>query len=139
MKSKFQKFAALAALLSGIYLAACATTPTPENAGPAPTNYRELVREFLRTRLLDAESARDVQIAPPRIGQVYVEGTFQHANGWAVCYRANAKNRMGAYTGLKDAVLLIHENRVVTANEDAGHYDIRTNCANAKYESMPLF
>jgi hypothetical protein len=122
-----------------IGLAACATPPTSENAGAPPANYREIARDYLRSNLLDPHSARDVQIAQPRIGQVYVEGTFRHENGWAVCYRANAKNRMGGYTGLKEAVMLIRDNRVVVSNETAMHYDIRTNCAEAKYEPISLF
>jgi hypothetical protein len=125
--------------MAALGLAACASAPTPENAGPPPANYREITKDYLRSYLVDPYSARDVQVAPPRIGQVYREGTFQHATGWAVCYRANAKNRMGGYTGMKDAVLLIHENRVLASNEAANHYDIRTNCADAKYEPLLLY
>ena len=138
MKNVIDRRGAIAMLASATLLSACASAPTPENAGAIPTNYRELARQHLRSNLLDPYSARDVQIAPPKIGQVYVEGTLTHATGWVVCYRANAKNRMGAYTGVKDAVLLIRENRVVTSNETTDHYDIRTNCADVKYEPISL-
>lgn len=127
-----------AVIAVSVMCAGCATAPTVENAGAPPTNYKEVARDYLRTALFDPYSARDMQIAPPKTGQVYIEGTFQHANGWAVCYRTNAKNRMGAYTGLKEAVLLIRDGKVVTSNEDTGHYDIRTNCADAKYEPISL-
>jgi hypothetical protein len=52
--------------------------------------------------------------------------------------RANAKNRMGAYTGIKDTVLLMRDGRVVASLSDTpDHYDIRTNSGDAKYEPFP--
>lgn len=137
MKAKLNVIGCAAALVA-VTTSGCATPPSSENAGPEPLNYREVARSYLRTSLIDPYSVRDLQIAPPRVGQVYVEGTFKHANGWAVCYRANAKNRMGAYAGLKEAVILIRDEKVVASTEQANHYDIRTNCAGAKYEPLAL-
>ena len=45
---------------------------------------------------------------------------------------------MGAYTGVKEAVLLIRDGRVVASNRDSDHYEMRTNCRDAKYEPMSL-
>ena len=99
-------FAATLLIAALLGLANCATAPTESNAGPYPAKYREITREHLRTSLFDPYSARDFHVASPKIGQVHVVGTLTHETGWAVCYRGNAKNRMGAYTGAKEAVLL---------------------------------
>ena len=123
----------IAALLA---LANCATAPTESNAGPYPAKYRDITRDHLRTSLFDPYSARDFHVASPKIGQVHVVGTLTHETGWAVCYRGNAKNRMGAYTGAKEAVLLIRDDRAITSNSDSDHYDVRTNCKGATYEPL---
>lgn len=121
-----------------IALLGCSTTPNESNAGPFPARYKEIAREHLRVTLFDPYSARDFQIAAPKIGQVYVQGTLTHETGWATCYRGNAKNRMGAYTGIKEGVLLIRDDRVITSNSDADHYDVRTACRGAQYEPLVL-
>ena len=110
----------------------CATAPTETNAGPYPAKYREITREHLRTSLFDPYSARDFQVAQPKIGQVHVVGTLTHETGWVVCYRGNAKNRMGAYTGATEAVLLIRGDRAITSNSESGH-DGRQEMPNAGY------
>ncbi len=116
----------------------CVSTPTEATVGPPPARYVDIARDHLRTSLFDPYSARDFQIATPKPGQVLLQGTFTHEAGWVVCYRGNAKNRMGAYTGVKEAVLLIRDGRVVASNQDSDHYEIRTNCRDAKYEPMSL-
>lgn len=134
--SQFAATVLMAVLLLG--LTNCATAPTESDAGPYPAKYREITRDHLRTGLFDPYSARDFHVAPPKIGQVHVVGTITHETGWAVCYRGNAKNRMGAYTGAKEAVLLIRDDRAITSNSDSDHYDVRINCKDAKYEPLPL-
>ena len=116
----------------------CATTPTESDAGPYPTRYREIAQDHLRTSLLDPYSARDFQIAAPKVGRILIEGTLRLESGWMVCYRGNAKNRMGAYTGAKDSVMLIKDDRVIASNGDPNHYEVRTNCKDAKFESLSL-
>ena len=131
-------FAAVLLMAGLLALTNCATAPTESNAGPYPAKYREITREHLRTSLFDPYSARDFHVASPKIGQVHVVGTLTHETGWAVCYRGNAKNRMGAYTGAKEAVLLIRDDRAVTSNSSSEHYDVRTNCKDAQYEPLSL-
>ena len=116
----------------------CATAPTETNAGPYPAKYREITREHLRTSLFDPYSARDFHEAPPKIGQVLVAGTVTYETGWVVCYRGNAKNRMGAYTGATEAVLLIRGDRAITSNSKPEHYEIRTYCKDVTYEPLSL-
>ena len=126
----------LVSLLLG--LTNCATAPNETNAGPYPAKYRDITREHLRSSLFDPYSARDFQAAAPKIGQVHVVGTLTHETGWVACYRGNAKNRMGAYTGAKEAVLLIRNDRAITSNSDSEHYDVRTNCRDAQYEPLSI-
>jgi hypothetical protein len=122
-----------------ILMPSCAPTPTASNVGAFPARYREIARDYLRSTLLDPYSARDFQIATePKSAQIHVAGTLTHETGWAVCYRGNAKNRMGAYTGVKEGVLLVRGDRVVASNEDPTHYDVRTNCRDTKYEPFSL-
>src|SRR5690349_229557 len=92
----------IAVSVAFLMLAGCITTDiSTEEAGPAPdpTKYRMAVRDYLRTSLFDPYSVRDAQIGKPSPGSIHIEGTLRHEAGWIVCVRANAKNRMGAYTG----------------------------------------
>lgn len=116
----------------------CAATPNESNVGQYPAKYKEIVRDHLRKSLFDPYTARDFQIAAPKIGQVHIEGTLTHEPGWTVCYRGNAKNRMGAYTGMKESVLLIRDDLVRGTISDSDHYDVRTNCKDVKYEALTL-
>jgi hypothetical protein len=97
-------------LFSVLGLAACGSTD-PQVVGPYPADYRELVREAARQAYFDPYSMRDVRIATPREGRVYFD------RGWVVCLQANARNRMGAYTGLQYTAFLIRDGRVVNATE----------------------
>lgn len=122
----------------GSVLAACAGAPPSESEiGAYPTAYKAIAKDHLRVSLIDPYSVRDAQIAPPKLGQIHILGTMRHESGWAICFRANAKNRMGGYTGHKPMVLLIRNNQVVGTNQDADHYDVRTICADVRYEPFP--
>lgn len=93
------------------------------------------MRDYVKSTFIDPYSIRDAQIAPPRPGQMNIPGTFRQESGWIVCMRANAKNRMGGYVGIRDTVLVIRDGRVLGAHSgEPIHYDIRTNCRDAKYE-----
>lgn len=125
-------------LVGGAMLAGCAATPSETNVGQYPAKYKDVVREHLRKSLFDPYTARDFQIAPPKIGQIHIEGTLGHENGWTVCYRGNAKNRMGAYTGLKESVILIRDDRVLGSISGDEYLGVNAICKDAKYESFPL-
>jgi hypothetical protein len=119
-------------------LVGCTTAPSGADAGPYPARYREIAQSHLKTTLFDPYSARDFQVASPKVGQMNIPGTFSIETGWLVCYRGNAKNRMGAYTGVKDSAMLIRNDNVITSNEDPNHYEVRTNCRDVKYEPISL-
>lgn len=110
--------ASAAAGAVAVILLGCAATPN-ENIGPRPTAYREIVRDHIRTSFADPYSIRDAQITEPnKVGQLTKKGTLTYETGWAVCVRANAKNRMGAYTGARSTVFLIRDGRVVESGDD---------------------
>jgi hypothetical protein len=143
--NKLSWAAAFSAALQG-----CATAPNEANVGPYPTAYREIVRDHIRTSFVDPYSIRDAQITEPnKIGQLVKKGTLTQETGWAVCVRANAKNRMGAYTGIKSTVFLIRDGRVVESADDTPvaltdrgvltitPIYIKEHCEGAKFEPFP--
>jgi hypothetical protein len=112
-------------------------TGSIEAAGPQPETYRQIVLDNLKQTLFDPYSVRDAQISRPRPGSAHLKGGFSHAEGWAVCVRANAKNRMGGYTGVRDTLLILRNGSVVAVQDDSTHYDVRTNCGGATYDPFP--
>jgi hypothetical protein len=85
----------------------------PEAIGPFPLESEKLVRDQVRQSFFDPYSIRDARISVPEQGHLF----FQQ--GWIVCLEANAKNRMGGYTGLKRTAFLIHNNQIVNTVSDA--------------------
>lgn len=124
-------------LVAAAMLAGCAATPNETDVGQSPARYKDIARDYLRTSLFDPYTARDFSIAPPKIGQIHID-TLKYESGWVVCYRGNAKNRMGGYTGIKEGALLIKNDKALGSMSDSDHYDVRTNCKDAKYESFSL-
>ncbi len=90
-----------------------------------------MARTYLRSTLFDPYSVRDAQIASPKLKGSFV--LTDPSEGWTICVRANAKNRMGAYTGMQETVLLVRGDRVVSStNGPAPYY-----CGDAQYEPFP--
>lgn len=80
-----------------------------EDAGPYPSNYKELLRANIRQSFFDPYSMRDVAVSPPQTGHLLF------TVGWVVCLQANAKNRMGGYTGLQRTAFLIKNGAIVNS------------------------
>ncbi|MEX2552592.1 MAG: hypothetical protein WD627_06290 [Actinomycetota bacterium] len=106
-------FAALLPLLLGCSSVNEAVVGNPTE--PAPVDYRSIALAGLKTTLFDPYSVRDAQISQP---QWLGSWNLGEGNGWVVCFRGNAKNRMGAYTGIKDTAILIRGNKVLATNSD---------------------
>lgn len=121
----------------GATISGCATSVNTEPVGQPPANYREMAKEYLRKNLFDPYTVRDAEIAAPHWG----DSPFlvDPAPGWIICVRMNGKNRMGAYTGLREDTLLVRGDRVSISSESitsAGgskHF----GCRNAKWEPFP--
>lgn len=112
------KAALLGAMAAIALLSGCASMNKAivgEPTEPAPTNYRELVLETAKTTFYDPYSVRDAEISAPQwLGSVHLgEG-----NGWQVCVRANAKNQMGAYVGLKETAFFFRGGKVISNATD---------------------
>lgn len=84
-----------------------------KQVGPYPAQYKEIVKQYVDKTYYDPYSMRGVAISRPQKGHLF----FQQ--GWIVCFRTNAKNRMGGYTGLSEVAILINRHEVVNSMDDA--------------------
>jgi len=109
-------------------LSGCATATNRTTSTAYPTDYRGMASAYLRSTLFDPYSVRDAQIAAPKLKGSFV--LTDPAEGWTICVRMNAKNRMGAYTGQQETVLLIRGEKVVSSTEGPAPY----YCSDAQYE-----
>lgn len=75
--------------------------------GPKPENHEEIVKNYIRRTFFDPYSVRDLQISPVEKAYWYKPGGLIINEkiwwGWRCVVTCNAKNRYGAYTGLKSA------------------------------------
>jgi hypothetical protein len=102
----------LSAALAAATLSGCVTASS-EAIGPYPTNWEQALRDTIRKTFFDPYSIRDARATSPQTGHLF----FQQ--GWVVCFEANAKNRMGGYTGLKRTAYLLNNGQVVNSMTDA--------------------
>jgi hypothetical protein len=91
----------------------CAETPPPDPSlcGKYPSNYKEIVMQWLQTQLIDADSARIEWNGDPKPADLGSNG--QHLYGYVVHFKVNARNRFGAYTGKQQHGALIRDGQVV--------------------------
>ena len=108
MKRIILFLASIAILLQG-----CAVTPDLRQIGPYPANYKSIIKDYAEKAFFDPYTMRSVSLSSP------VEGHLFFQQGWITCLRANAKNRMGGYTGLKSTAILINNGRVVQTMSEA--------------------
>jgi len=116
----------------------CATSHTAPPDSAPPANYRALAKEYLRSTLFDPYSVRDPQVAPPQWGDsAYL---LDPGPGWIICVRMNAKNRLGAYTGLKEDALLVRNGKVTISSNsivDTPSIPKLHSCRNAQWDPFP--
>jgi len=124
-------------------LAACSPTtssPGPKaEAGAPPANYRAASKISVRETFFDPYSVRDASISRPLFASAVFDGvTPIPRKGWIVCVKANAKNRMGAYTGIQPTVMLF-DGEAVTLTLSGPDYagQIADHCKTAVYEPFP--
>ncbi len=92
----------LIAILGILAMAGC-TTVGPVEIGSYPTNYKNIIKAHIERSFFDPYSLRNVSITGPLKGPL----------GWIVCLEANAKNRMGGYTGLQRTSFVINSGKVI--------------------------
>ena len=105
----------ICALTLGITLADSLNGQTPSadttRYGPYPTNYKEIIVQWLNTQLIDPDSARIEWNEEPKPSDV---GKGSEAvSGYLVNFTVNARNRFGAYTGKQKHSVLIRNGEVI--------------------------
>ena len=96
-------------------LGGCAVAPTQDELASAdygayPSDYKDIVQNYMETRLKDPMSAQYSFLNSPRSAW----NTFGGKKfGYAVCARVNAKNSFGGYTGGKLNYFLIRNGSVI--------------------------
>lgn len=117
-------------LLAALAVGGCQTAtdaPTAGGVSALPLNYRQIIVEEVRKSFFDPYSVRDTAISQPIAGQAILGPTA------TVCVRANAKNRMGGYTGVKATAFVFRASQLTTTDQQyAGLL-----CDNAAYEPFP--
>lgn len=115
-------------------LSACQTTtdggPVSTASAPEadlPPNYRTVIRAAVRERFFDPYSIRDASISQPIAGATLV-GSQQ-----TVCVRANAKNRLGGYTGRRATAFTFRQGQLTRADNRYAE----TTCRDAQYQPFP--
>ena len=83
----------------------------PALYGPYPTNYKEIVMNWLNQQLVDAGTARIDWTGEPKPADLGKNG--QHLYGWLVEFRVNSRNRFGQYTGKQSHGALIRDDQVI--------------------------
>jgi len=85
----------------------------PKLHGSYPTNYQEIITNWLQTALVDATSAQIEWISGPKPGTLPEKKNGDPLFGYLVEFRLNSRNRFGAYTGMQRKTVLIHDGQVV--------------------------
>ena len=86
--------------------------------GPRPEDYEKIVRDYLRTRVMEPDFALIEFKAGPK--PLYQKESVLRGRqyGWAVCVMINDKDRRGAYEGFYPMLLYLREGKVVAVNGD---------------------
>jgi hypothetical protein len=90
-----------------------AQTPSPDTAryGPYPTNYKDIIVQWLNKQLIDPDSARIEWEGEPKPSDVG-KGT-EAVSGYLINFTVNARNRFGTYTGKQKHSVLIRNGEVI--------------------------
>jgi hypothetical protein len=90
-----------------------AQTPSADTAryGPYPTNYKEIITQWLNKQLIDPDSARIEWNGEPKPSDVGKDS--EAASGYLVNFTVNARNRFGAYTGKQKHSVLIRNGEII--------------------------
>jgi hypothetical protein len=123
------KFGFICAVGVALALAGCAGGQTAPGAAaaPLPLNYREQIAAKVKETFFDPYSIRDAQISAG------IPGTSFLGSVTTVCMKANAKNRMGGYTGIQTTAYVFRDGHLTAT--DAVYSPIV--CNSASYGPFP--
>lgn len=116
-------------------LAACQTTDagspavTPAAVADLPADYRQQIIVRAKTEFFDPYSIRDASIATAPISG----GSIITGSNAIICIKANAKNRMGGYTGMQTTSYIFKGGLITMVDQQ---YAALT-CNPAVYEPFP--
>jgi len=85
----------------------------PKLHGPYPTNYQEVITNWLQTVLIDAPSAQIEWLTAPTAGALPEKKNGGPLFGYLVEFKVNSRNRFGAYTGMQKKTVLIRDGQVI--------------------------
>jgi hypothetical protein len=111
--------------------------PTPEqmanpDCGPYPDNYEKLIEEHLKKVLFDPYTVRDLNITKPW-GCYYQPNLYSPFTfGYCFSVSLNAKNRYGAYVGIKDHDAFIRNDSLYFMSERTQYYSVPMSHANCE-------
>lgn len=118
---------AVLSFLTLLFLSGCATTnstyaPTDEEIdkasyGEKPTQYKQRIETYVKSSLIDTESAQFTNYSEPKKDWL---AKFEGFGGvkyfsWLVCVEVNAKNRYGGYVGRKPYFFIFQGNEIIYA------------------------
>jgi hypothetical protein len=111
----FVSLSLISALALGMTLAGSSNAQTPPadtaRYGPYPTNYKDIVMQWLSKQLIDPDSARVEWDGEPKPTDVAKGG--EAVSGYLVNFTVNARNQFGAYTGKQKHSVLIRNGEVI--------------------------
>ena len=111
------------ALIALLVVGCASTGPVPpekarhamRHAGEQPQNYRETIAGYLKYKLADPYSIRDLDIGEPILSCCTTDG-FKRYCGWMVPVQFNAKNKFGGYVGINLHYFWFHGERLELVN-----------------------
>ena len=114
-----------------IALSGCAASTMPA-IDALPVDYRQLARDHVHDHFPNAYAIRTAQISAPKSTAGWALTEAGQPDYWAVCLRVTDKADKRAKS--KDTVLLIRQNQVMDARDDA----LSTSfCNGAEFEPFP--
>jgi hypothetical protein len=114
MKAFVSESLICALALGTIFIASLnAQTPSTDTAryGPYPTNYKDIIMQWLNKQLIDPDSARIEWDGEPKPSDVGKDN--EAVSGYLVNFNVNARNRFGTYTGKQKHSVLIRNGEVI--------------------------
>jgi hypothetical protein len=90
-----------------------AQTPSQDTAryGSYPSNYKEIIMQWLTKQLIDPDSAHVEWDGEPKPSDVGKDN--EAVSGYLVNFTVNARNRFGTYTGKQKHSVLIRNGEVI--------------------------
>lgn len=123
----------IATLIVAAFAAGCTSTPEPQYVGkPLSPEEKRATLAYVKEKFFDPYSIRSASIAPG------TRAAPSGMSGRVVCYRLNAKNQYGAYTGMQTWGVAVKDGKAVGSSLLWPHgLPGDFFCPDAKWEPWP--